>query len=93
MLVGVDSCVRADRSPASVCSPEKRCASPRFLLVRGTPASYPNHPGAATMRLTEAPVLPPLPPQEYVQLRDSIRERGVLQTFLITADHVLIDEG
>jgi ParB-like chromosome segregation protein Spo0J len=45
------------------------------------------------MRLTEAPVLPPLPPQEYVQLRDSIRERGVLQPLLITADHVLIDEG
>ena len=43
------------------------------------------------MRLTEAPVLPPLPPQEYAQLRDSIRERGVLQPILITADHVLID--
>ena len=43
------------------------------------------------MRLTEAPVLPPLPPQEYAQLRDSIRERGVLQPLLITADHVLID--
>jgi tRNA G46 methylase TrmB len=43
------------------------------------------------MRLTEAPVLPPLPPQEYAQLRDSIRERGVLQALLITADHVLID--
>ena len=35
------------------------------------------------MRLTEAPVLPPLPPQEYAQLRDSIRERGVLQPILI----------
>ena len=35
------------------------------------------------MRLTEAPVLPPLPPQEYAQLRDSIRERGVLQPILL----------
>ena len=43
------------------------------------------------MRLTEAPVLPPLPPQEYAQLRDSIRKRGVLQPLLITADHVVID--
>jgi ParB-like chromosome segregation protein Spo0J len=43
------------------------------------------------MRLTEAPVLPPLPAQEYAQLRDSIRDRGVLQPLLITADHVLID--
>ena len=43
------------------------------------------------MRLTEAPVLPPLPDREYAQLRDSIRERGVLQPLLITADHVLID--
>jgi ParB-like chromosome segregation protein Spo0J len=43
------------------------------------------------MKLTEAPVLPPLPPQEYAQLRESIRERGVLQPLLITADHVLID--
>ncbi|QDV35671.1 ParB/RepB/Spo0J family partition protein [Tautonia plasticadhaerens] len=43
------------------------------------------------MRLTEAPVLPPLPPQDYAQLRDSIRDRGVLQPLLITADHVLID--
>jgi len=43
------------------------------------------------MRLTEAPVLPPLPAQEYAQLRDSIRQRGVLQPLLITADHVLID--
>ena len=43
------------------------------------------------MKLTEAPVLPPLPAQEYAQLRDSIRDRGVLQPLLITADHVLID--
>ena len=43
------------------------------------------------MKLTEAPVLPPLPPDEYAQLRDSIRDRGVLQPLLITADHVLID--
>ena len=43
------------------------------------------------MRLVEAPVLPPLPDLEYAQLRDSIRERGVLQPLLITADHVLID--
>jgi tRNA G46 methylase TrmB len=43
------------------------------------------------MRLTEAPVLPPLPAQEYAQLRDSIRERGVLQPLLITNNHVLID--
>ena len=43
------------------------------------------------MRITEAPVLPPLPPDEYAQLRDSIRDRGVLQPLLITADHVLID--
>ena len=43
------------------------------------------------MRLTEAPVLPPLPAQEYARLRDSIRERGVLQPLLITSDHVLID--
>jgi ParB-like chromosome segregation protein Spo0J len=43
------------------------------------------------MRLTEAPVLPPLPPQEYAQLRDSIRERGVLQPILITTDHLIID--
>lgn len=28
------------------------------------------------MRLTEAPVLPPLPPREYDRLRESIRERG-----------------
>jgi ParB-like chromosome segregation protein Spo0J len=43
------------------------------------------------MRLTEAPVLPPLPAPEYAQLRDSIRDRGVLQPLLITSDHVLID--
>jgi hypothetical protein len=43
------------------------------------------------MRLTEAPILPPLPAKEYAQLRDSIKERGVLQPLLITADHVLID--
>ena len=43
------------------------------------------------MRLTEAPVLPPLPAQEHARLRDSIRDRGVLQPLLITADHVLID--
>ena len=43
------------------------------------------------MRMTEAPVLPPLPAQEYAQLRDSIRQRGVLQPLLITSDHVLID--
>ena len=43
------------------------------------------------MRLTEATVLPPLPAQEYAQLRDSIRDRGVLQPLLITAGHVLID--
>src|SRR3954470_496656 len=43
------------------------------------------------MRLTAAPVLPPLPPDEYSQLRDSIRDRGVLQPLLITSDHVLID--
>src|SRR3954453_8066875 len=43
------------------------------------------------MTLTEAPVLPPLPPREYARLRDPIRERGVLQPLLITADHVLID--
>ncbi len=43
------------------------------------------------MRLTEAPVLPALPPDEYAQLLDSIRQRGVLQPLLITADHVLID--
>jgi ParB-like nuclease domain len=43
------------------------------------------------MKLTEAPVLPPLPAQEYAQLRDSIRDRGVLQPLLTTADHVLID--
>ena len=43
------------------------------------------------MRLTEAPVLPPLPAQEYAQLRDSIKDRGVLQPLLITSDHVLID--
>ena len=43
------------------------------------------------MRLTEAPILPPLPAREYAQLRDSIRDRGVLQPLLITADHVLID--
>ena len=43
------------------------------------------------MKLTEAPVLPPLPPQEYAQLRDSIRKRSVLQPLLITADHFLID--
>lgn len=43
------------------------------------------------MRLTEGPVLPPLPAQEYAQLRDSIRERGVLQPLLTTSDHILID--
>lgn len=43
------------------------------------------------MKLTEAPILPPLPADEYAQLRDSIRVRGVLQPLLITADHVLID--
>lgn len=43
------------------------------------------------MRLTEAPVLPPPPVPEYVQLRDSIRERGVLYPLLITSDHVFID--
>lgn len=43
------------------------------------------------MRLTEAPVLPPLPAPEYARLRDSIRDRGVLQPLLITAEHVLID--
>jgi hypothetical protein len=43
------------------------------------------------MRLTEAPVLPPLPALEYAQLRESIRERGVLQPLLITSDHILID--
>jgi len=43
------------------------------------------------MRLLEAPVLPPLPAQEYAQLRDSIRDRGVLQPLLITSGHVLID--
>lgn len=37
------------------------------------------------------PVLPPLPAQEYAQLRDSIRERGVLHPLLITSDHVLVD--
>ena len=41
--------------------------------------------------LTEAPVLPPLPAPEYARLRDSIRDRGVLQPLLITSDHVLID--
>jgi ParB/RepB/Spo0J family partition protein len=43
------------------------------------------------LRLSEAPVLPPLPPDEYRQLRDSIQQRGVLQPLLITADHTLID--
>ena len=43
------------------------------------------------MRPTEAPVLPALPPDEYAQLLDSIRQRGVLQPLLITAEHVLID--
>ena len=43
------------------------------------------------MRPTEAPVLPPLPAQAYAQLRDGIRDRGVLQPLLITSDHVLID--
>jgi transposase-like protein len=43
------------------------------------------------MRLVEGPVLLPLPAKEYAQLRDSIRDRGVLQPLLITADHVLID--
>ena len=43
------------------------------------------------MRLIEAAVLPALSPDEYAQLLDSIRQRGVLQPLLITADHVLID--
>ena len=43
------------------------------------------------MRPIEAPVLPALPPDEYAQLLDSIRQRGVLQPLLITANHVLID--
>src|SRR3954454_10727247 len=61
-------------------------------MVHG-PVSWavPSHPEMPPMKLTEAPVLPPLPLDEYARLRDSIRDRGVLQPLLITSEHVLID--
>jgi ParB-like chromosome segregation protein Spo0J len=65
------------------------------VLVRVTPSFYHvrgrNLDQESLMKLIEAPVLPPLPAPEYAQLLESIRERGVLQPLLITADHVLID--
>src|SRR5689334_13140327 len=45
----------------------------------------------APMRITPAPILPPLPEAEYRELRDSIRLRGVLVPLMVTADGMLID--
>ena len=44
------------------------------------------------MKLDDSrPILPPLPPAEYAQLRESIRLHGVLTPLLITDDDVIID--
>ena len=43
------------------------------------------------MKLTARPVLPPLPDVEYRELRESIRENGILTRLLAMPDGILID--
>jgi ParB-like chromosome segregation protein Spo0J len=43
------------------------------------------------MELTPDPILPPLPEEEYRQLRDSIRHHGVQVPLLVTSDGAVID--
>lgn len=43
------------------------------------------------MKITPAPILPPLPADEYEQLRESIRELGIQVPILVTETGVIID--
>jgi ParB-like chromosome segregation protein Spo0J len=44
-----------------------------------------------TVKLTARPVLPPLPEAEYGELRESIKENGILTPLLAVPDGTLID--